>query len=287
MVSFQRLAYSRNRTGSVAFMTWFKKRVYSWIGSKGYRISKTTNLNHLRSFISLLHPIQVPLIRVGGNGDGGYLIPDDLSGVNFCFSPGVSDIATFENELSSKGVKSFLADYSVENPPFLDNSVSFIKKFVGPTESIEMIVFEDWIKSNVESGEDLILQMDIEGAEYQTLLSCNSSVLTQFRIMVIEFHSLNLLFDKDAFPIIKSCFDKILTHFSVVHIHPNNTSEIKTIADIQIPPILEITFLRKDRVNNLNWAQDFPHRLDFLNVPTKANLVLPRLWFNQDLGRID
>ena len=28
-----------------------------------------------------------PLICIGGNGNGGYLIPDDLAGVEYCFLP--------------------------------------------------------------------------------------------------------------------------------------------------------------------------------------------------------
>ena len=36
------------------------------------------------------------LIRIGGSKDGGYLVPNDLSGIQACFSPGVSDLADFK-----------------------------------------------------------------------------------------------------------------------------------------------------------------------------------------------
>ena len=257
-----------------------KLQAHSWLGARGYRVSKTSSPSELRQFLNLLRPLEVPLIRLGGNRDGGYLIPDDLSGIKFCFSPGVSDTANFEQELASKGVKSFLADFSVEHPPISDSNFSFQKKFVGPVKSNKMIVFEDWIRDNAESGQDLILQMDIEGAEYQTLLSCSDKVLSQFRVMVVEFHSLELLFDRDAFPVIKSCFEKILANFSVVHIHPNNSSDMKKIMGNQIPGILEITFLRKDRIKDITWAKKFPHELDVPNVPLKADVWLPRNWYD-------
>lgn len=78
-----------------------------------------TGLSQLQSMMDLLHPrvTDKKLIRLGPNGDGGYLIPDDLIGIEACFSPGVSDISGFEKECANRGMKVFLADKSVEKPP--------------------------------------------------------------------------------------------------------------------------------------------------------------------------
>jgi hypothetical protein len=54
------------------------------------------------------------LIRIGGETDGGYLVPDDLEGIEYCFSPGVAETAGFESELAKRGIRSFLADFSVD-----------------------------------------------------------------------------------------------------------------------------------------------------------------------------
>jgi hypothetical protein len=45
----------------------------------------------LVALLERLYPVEGghPLIRVGPDGDGGYLLPDDLSGIVACFSPGV------------------------------------------------------------------------------------------------------------------------------------------------------------------------------------------------------
>src|SRR5882672_12776193 len=50
------------------------------------------------------------LIRIGSDRDGGYLLPDDLEGIQYCFSPGVGASADFENHLALLNIKSFLAD---------------------------------------------------------------------------------------------------------------------------------------------------------------------------------
>jgi len=36
------------------------------------------------------------LIRLGAEKDGGYLIPNDLAGIEACFSPGVGNEFNFE-----------------------------------------------------------------------------------------------------------------------------------------------------------------------------------------------
>lgn len=79
--------------------------------------------------LSLLKPIKTnhELIRIGGDGDGGYLIPNDLVGIDSCFSPGVSSVADFENDLTKKGIKCFLADFSVDAPPIKNKLFDFEK----------------------------------------------------------------------------------------------------------------------------------------------------------------
>ena len=71
--------------------------------------------------IDLLKPRKCPfkLIRIGGNKDGAYLIPDDLVGIESCFSPGVSDNKDFEDHLAKKyKIKSHMCDYSSDISKF-------------------------------------------------------------------------------------------------------------------------------------------------------------------------
>lgn len=88
----------------------------------------------LRGLISMFHPqdVGIGLIRLGGEGDGGYLVPDDLDGIAACFSPGVSDVADFETSLiRDYGIPCYLADASVDGPPPGTPGLDFEKKFLG------------------------------------------------------------------------------------------------------------------------------------------------------------
>ena len=116
------------------------------------------------------------LIRIGGNSDGGYLVPDDLFGVMNCFSPGVSETANFEFDLANRKIKSFLADYSVEKSPIENELIDFEKKYLGAETNEIYMTLNDWVNRKCPHDNDLILQMDIEGSEYAVLFDSSEEL---------------------------------------------------------------------------------------------------------------
>ncbi len=239
----------------------------------------------IKELIKELRPIVVEdkkLIRIGKNTeiDGNYLIPDDINGIEYCFSLGVGKSSSFELHLAEKGIKSFIADYSVDKLPVEHKSLIFDKKFVNSYNSDSTISFTKWKNKYLKNyDKDLIMQMDIEGDEYKVLLDIPQSELKKFRIIVIEFHFLTRLFDYHSNQFIYSSLKKLLEEFYVVHIHPNKHSPILKRNNIEIPHYLEITFLRKDRVKNFEYAKTFPHPLDIKNCKDKPDVELPRSWY--------
>lgn len=260
-----------------------KESFKSFLLKKKWRLARATDYELLAQFFSLIKPVStnLGLIRVGGESDGGYLIPNDLEGIEVCFSPGVSETANFEFELAAKGIHCYLADYSVEAPPIKSDLFHFEKKYLGPSESLIYTTLESWINRNAPIQSDLILQMDIEGAEYGVIFDTNQETLRKFRIMVVEFHRLDDLCDKFGFEMINLVFMKLLKDFDIVHIHPNNCLKPVVYGKFEIPPVLEITFLRKDRILSKQPTLTFPHQLDRTNVPNYADYPLPKCWFVQ------
>ena len=250
-----------------------------------YRNKKTieimTDIQLLLDFLHSVAPLKTEhkLIRFGPDSDGGYLVPDDLAGVDTCFSPGVSEIAGFEEELTHREIKCFLADYSVDRPPVLNSLFDFEKKFIGAMNDDIYMTLDSWVKIKASKKNNMILQMDIESSEYPVLLNASEDVLKRFRIMIIEFHLLDQLLNQQYFHIIRAVFSKILKHFDIVHIHPNNCCKEIDFGDIIIPPVMEFTFLRKDRIKSRERLTDFPNFLDFPNLPNKKDIVLPKCWY--------
>ncbi|MFA6121219.1 MAG: FkbM family methyltransferase [Sideroxydans sp.] len=249
--------------------------------SQNKLLCKTTDVALVSDFISSLKPVTTNhnLIRIGGEGDGGYLVPDDLDNINGCFSPGVCEVANFELAFANRGVKCYLADYSVEAPPVQNKLFDFEKKYLGQEEDSIHITLENWVNRKAKNESDLILQMDIEGAEYEVLFDTSRETLRKFRILVIEFHRLEAIIVKHGFDLINLSFRKLLKDFEIVHIHPNNAGKVTAYKNFVIPQTMEFTFLRKDRVSSKQPTLIFPHKLDTPCAPNKADCPLPKCWY--------
>lgn len=245
----------------------------------GAYLAQSTTRENARQIVNALIPIDpgFELIRVGGNNDGGYLLPNDMEGITHCFSPGVADTASFELDCLERGIRSFLADFSVDQPPINLEGCQFIKKFVGALNNDKFISLDQWVSDSLANAmeTDLILQMDIEGAEYETILSTSKTTLTKFRILAIEFHHVESIRDTNFFQIVLSTLQRLKEHFEVVHVHPNNCCGITSIDGVKIPNVFEVTFLRKDRIKHIKPIKHLPHPLDQANVPSKSDILFP------------
>jgi hypothetical protein len=264
-----------------AFKVAYRSAFRSGLFRMGFHVARTAEQANVAALLEKLHPVGCgfDLVRIGAQRDGGYLIPDDLEGVEYLFSPGVKDIADFENQLADRGIKSFLADFSIDKPPIVRPEFVFDKKFLGASDFDPFFTLASWKEKylNGYSG-DLMLQMDIEGYEYEVILSTPASVIEQFRIMVVEFHELDRLFDAFTFKLLSTCFEKLLKTHYIVHIHPNNYGEVVKRDEIEIPRVMEFTFLNRKRAKTVAPQRAFPHRLDVDCTTEYPPVVLPGCW---------
>lgn len=252
--------------------------------SRGVAISNAPARSDLAELLRMMAPKNVAglnLVRAGGDNDGGYLIPDDLDGISACLSPGVDLIATFEAQLAARGIPSHLVDYSVSEPPSEINPASFTRKFLGATTNGNIVTLADWMNDVLpEEAEDLILQIDIEGAEYETLLAAPPEVLDRFRIIVIELHNLGSLGDRSFYRLFSAFMQKLTANHHVVHAHPNNVRPPISVRGLQIPPLIELTLWRNDRfdADAPHGPTILPHPLDQANLTDRPDFNLSRDW---------
>ena len=243
--------------------------------------TKKTRREDILELIRSLSPrkTNVPLQRIGPSGDGGYLVPSDLKGIHALFSPGVGDISGFEKECASMGLKVFMADYSVDKPAEEDPCFHFINKNIGCMDEKDSVTLDTWVAESLSDNyeAELILQMDIEGAEYESLIAISKSLLLRFRIVVVEFHALDQLWSHPFFCLASRAFAKLLQSHSCVNIHPNNCCGSFAVDDIVIPRVCEFTFLRNDRGVLPEFVETLPHELDEDNTDNPT-LTLDPLW---------
>ena len=247
--------------------------------SRGYFVGRASSPDNIMDLIRALKPkvSSRKLIRIGPAGDGGYLVPDDLEGIVASISPGVSDECGFDTQIADRGIVVHLADASVSAPPINHRNFRFRPVFIETYESSSTTTLEEMVLSAAPEG-DLLLQMDVEGAEYRVLNSGSSKLLARFRIMVIEFHDLSALFTPFGLREIGPVFRKILLTHEVVHIHPNNYQPPNSAGSLIVPQVMEFTFYRKDAGMFEERTVTFPHPLDAPNFPDRPDLVLPPCW---------
>lgn len=241
--------------------------------------SRRTRIEEIEILLNKLRPVNNgwPLVLVGESTDGGYLIPDDLTDIGRCMSAGCDKNWTFEKSLySSYAIKSSILDSIEKQPPDLDAHHNYLDKWLGNKNSAEEITFDEWINAHSSSQNlDLLLQMDIEGFEWQALGGISLEALSRFRIMSIEFHGIQNLHNEKLFKSLYApTINKILLSFDVVHIHPNNCCGLHQFGALEFPNIFEITFHRKDRATKLDGYRDLPNALDIKNIPYNPEIFI-------------
>jgi hypothetical protein len=196
-------------------------------------------------------------------------------------------VADFELDLAGRGIPSYLADASVESSPVQHAMLHFEPLWLGSFDDPDTntISLDSWVARHApvdgaDAG-DLLLQMDIEDAEWATLTTTSDATLARFRIIVIEFHDLESLVSRKGFDYMGLVFRRLNRLFSVVHIHPNNSRPVEVLNGVPIHPVIEFTLLRRDRITREEPAIKCPHPLDARNVLNSPNVVLRRAWFAQ------
>lgn len=251
----------------------------------GFNVEKTSNHKDIELFISQFRQNykSTELIRVGGNSDGGYLLPNILKNIEFCFSAGVGNVSSFEKELSQNyNIKSFMADASVNSPPEKDNNFTFIKKYLGSKTYDKFISLEDWVSQSIKDrNSQKILQMDIEGSEFEVFTYESAESLAQFSIMIVEFHGLQNLSNRNFLKMISAIFQKIYLNFSICHVHPNNYSGLYDLDKLKIPSSIEVTFVRNDFLDEIISTSKvhLPHPFDQKTVSKISEINMPEIWW--------
>jgi hypothetical protein len=218
----------------------------------GFSLSKSAELGMTRRALDLIRPtVNLPMIRLGGSEDGSYALPDDLCGITHCFSPGVGPSSAFELDVAKLGMQVFMADASVARPAARHPNFHFQNDYVASYSDTEnhLVSMDDWVGVNLIEAEagDLLLQMDIEGAEYEVIHSMSEEILQKFRIVVIEFHHLNQLRHGIMCGYMKSAFEKLLKHFNVCHAENNLAAGTFKAGYSRYSRLCEVSFIRKDR----------------------------------------
>jgi hypothetical protein len=226
-------------------------------------------IDKLRQLFTLNVSNNITWKRFGSPGDGGYLLKDEISKSDICISLGVGDNYTFDLDIAKYCQQVLMFDHTIDHPQLLSSNMSFKKIGIASVE-VEKFTTIERIISELPVESDLILKIDIEGAEWEILESITCDTLKRFKQIAAEFHNLHAIHDTEHFERIMNALSKISqTHF-LANFHINNWASYQLVAGVPFPDVVEVTYIRRASSSgkqvNLENSLNQPNNIDLSNA---------------------
>jgi len=252
--------------------------LFERVGLNVNRIRHETEVpaEELNRFLLTLKPQAITkLIRLGSKNDGGYVVPENLGGVSKLFSPGCDGIVEFERDLFHKyQIPSIVLDDISKKPQSLDSFIQFQENWLDAATRRGTTLLNDWVNQNSTPTEDLMLQMDIEGSEYEVIRNTSPEILDKFHTIVIEFHYFEMIKSSYLFETkIKPVFETLLRNHIPVFLNPNNCCGEVKYDEYRFPRVFEITLLRKSEVGSIP-ESPLDEMTNYVNLPEIAPISI-------------
>ena len=228
------------------------------------------SMNNKSSMYQIIKPKEIlgkKKVRIGKESDGGYVLLNDLEKIKFAYSFGISNEISFDKYLADLNIDIFMYDHTIEKLPFTNKK--FHWKKIGLTEKKvkfgNMNTFEELIKENGHINEkNMILKMDIEGAEWNIFNELKEELILQFKYILVEFH-----FKEKYKSIYLDVFKKINKTHQIFHLHCNNLGTLIYYDGYIICSAIEVSFIIKEKETLIKSSDLFPVKnIDFKNNKT-------------------
>jgi hypothetical protein len=221
-----------------------------------------------------------PLVRVGAEFDGGYLVPDLIFRCDALLSIGIGWDVSFDLALAERGATVLQFDHTLEAgylPGGVDHPNFRLQRLgLGTITHGDLLSLDDMVQQiDSLTPAHPSLNFDIEGAEWSTITAAHTEQLSKFEVIACELHDLHRLGEPEFFASVVQTITALTTHHRSVHVHPNNNRPAITIAGVDIPEVLEVSFLRADLATFTPIDQlELPHPLDTSNNPYLPDLSI-------------
>lgn len=208
---------------------------------------KQQKLEAIRRLLHIRSVVGKELVRVGGTNDGGYIMLDDFVAGGIAYSFGISNDVTWDDAMANKGYEIFMYDHTIECLSKQRNAFHYFRTGISAEKNEKGLLdtLENMIHSNGHSQtRNMILKMDVEGAEWPVLETVNLETLSQFDQIVFEMHGFidtDDLFRDSMINVLK----KINVTHQVVHVHPNNYCIPVWDNDRPWPYAFEVTYVSR------------------------------------------
>jgi len=246
-------------------------------------VQQSISYKRCARIISLLSPMDViggRYVRIGCDGDGGYVMLDDFTGkqIDAAYSFGIGGNVSWDESMAERGIDVFMYDHSISGPPKQNERFHFCELgLTGYHKGENLRTLAAIIEDNGHVGStNLILKMDIEGCEWDVFDQSDPELLNQFYQIVLEFHGLSESFGTDDHDKQVAILEKLNKSHQVVHVHANSAGYIEFAGPLTLPNLLEVTYVRRSDFVDMFSAntRSFPTELDSSTFPFLPDISL-------------
>jgi hypothetical protein len=241
--------------------------------------STPSELNvRIRQMLQYLRPFAVldyRQVRVGSPADGGYIMIDDFAAAKIAYSLGIGGDVSWDIQIANRGLTVYQYDHTVSGPPIQHPNFHFHKLGIASEDGGEFTSIATALQSNGHAVRtDLILKMDIEGAEWSTFDQLPDRVFDQFRQIIIEYHGFLRAAEQDWSAVATRVLEKVHRSHAVHHVHANNWGSYQIVANIPVPDVLEVSYVRRDIPRLASSTNIYPTPIDAPCNPYQPDIYL-------------
>ena len=234
--------------------------------------------NRAHTLLGLLSPVALdstPKVRLGGDQDGGYVIPGDWARIGGMVSLGIGSENSFDLACAEKGIEVQAYDFSIPSLPISHPKIVWHREKIASVDCpAQKETSLGHALSRIQGNSPIGLKMDIEGHEYSALLACPVEQLERVLFLVGEFHGLTAAIASGQTQPLEDTFRKLRLGFEVVHLHANNAVGCRLCGGYLVPQHLEITWVNRKFYSFVESQELFPTPLDRPNQTGRADLFL-------------
>jgi len=232
-------------------------------------------LRNLSLTIQLLQPhfTAIPLIRLGNQSDGGYVIASVFDS-KICLNLGVGYEVSSDLDLLQRGFTVFAVDGTVPNPLPEESEYKFVGKNISYNTSNESTTdLKTIFREHPDLNKVDLILIDIEGWEYKVFQE-ELDLIAKTKQLVVEFHGLELMADYKFSERLIDILSRLSMTHKPIHVHANNSGGTLPVGGASWPTILEVTFLMNELCTSKINHGPFPSAIDFPNVEVRPDVDL-------------
>ena len=177
--------------------------------------SPTTTQQEVMDLLALLRPFEMTSdhkVRIGGDADGGYVMPSLARKTNAVVSIGIGDQVSFDAELADLGATVLQFDHTIPGAPLAHERLRFHHQGWGPHDEGPLLSLHTMMQGiDWPQARHPVLKFDTEGAEWDALAATSSEDLARFDVIAGEFHGFHNLNHRSVYDRIRAVLEKSAT----------------------------------------------------------------------------